>query len=223
MAVHVYGNVSKHSSHVQLGGCEERVPKEGGHVTALLSVIADTVQPGEEHMTRRVDARVLLNQVRELYRVSDTAAETRLRVRLTSSMPTSRTPLRTSPPRSFSQPHFGIPQMTGSSDSCCGSACSSWPSMSIRSSGDKDAPSIWDHSAFSAETICSALGTVLNSKLVALTSRVRPPPRPAGGLESSLRSRSGVNGLPSTGSEDRQRSMPIMCVGVTGVGGAEIG
>jgi hypothetical protein len=53
---------------------------------------------------------------------------------------------------------------------------------------------------------------------VALISLPLPPL-----LRSSFRSLSGANGLPRTGSEDRHRSIPSTCVGVTGVWGAEMG
>ena len=43
-----------------------RVPEEGAHVGSFLAIVRDTMQPGEEDVTRGVDERVLFDQTGQL-------------------------------------------------------------------------------------------------------------------------------------------------------------
>ena len=154
----------------------------------------------------------------------------------TSSMPTNLTPFLTSF-LSSSQPHFGMPQIRcGSPGVGPGGTSTSISSTSILSSStavealmtgvdfaDDLRPS---SSLVSSAEISMALGTLLKRSEVALTLRLRPSlAEPASSSASRLSFISLIGADEKAASDDRQRSMAMgmRCVGLTGVGGADIG
>lgn len=81
-------------------------------------------------------------------------------------------------------------------------------------------------SLVSSAEISMAFGTLLNSRDVALTLRLRPSlavPASSSAMELSLVSLIGADEKAASDERHRSMAMGMRCVGLTGVGGAEIG